>query len=63
MKTLKLTVAQALIKFLANQYVRRDDQEMPFFKGCFGIFGHGNVSGNWPGITAISRIPLLPNQE
>ncbi len=45
MKTLKLTVAQALIKFLGNQYVRRDDQEMPFFKGCFGIFGHGNVSG------------------
>src|SRR5438477_1067617 len=40
-----LTVAQAVIAFLKNQYVERDGSENPFFAGCFGIFGHGNVSG------------------
>src|SRR5881227_2779096 len=40
-----LTVAQAVIAFLKNQYVERDGSETPFFAGCFGIFGHGNVSG------------------
>ena len=43
--TKKLTVAQALILFLKNQYVVRDGIENPFFAGCFGIFGHGNVVG------------------
>ena len=43
--TKKLTVAQALILFLKNQYVDRDGVENPFFAGCFGIFGHGNVVG------------------
>ncbi|MBN8859557.1 MAG: 3D-(3,5/4)-trihydroxycyclohexane-1,2-dione acylhydrolase (decyclizing) [Sphingobacteriales bacterium] len=41
----KLTVAQATIAFLKNQYVERDGVEQPFFAGCFGIFGHGNVAG------------------
>jgi len=41
--TKKLTVAQATIEFLKNQYVRRDNIENKFFAGCFGIFGHGNV--------------------
>ncbi len=45
MKTQKLTVAQALIKFLKNQHVSVDGKETPFFAGCFGIFGHGNVAG------------------
>src|SRR5437588_7658273 len=40
-----LTVAQAVIAFLKNQYVERDGSEQPFFAGCFGIFGHGNVAG------------------
>src|SRR2546421_12641150 len=43
--TRRLTVAQALITFLKNQYVERDGSENAFFAGCFGIFGHGNVSG------------------
>jgi 3D-(3,5/4)-trihydroxycyclohexane-1,2-dione acylhydrolase (decyclizing) len=43
--TQRLTMAQALIAFLKNQYVERDGHEQPFFAGCFGIFGHGNVSG------------------
>jgi 3D-(3,5/4)-trihydroxycyclohexane-1,2-dione acylhydrolase (decyclizing) len=43
--TVRLTVAQATIRFLANQYVERDGERAKFFAGCFGIFGHGNVAG------------------
>lgn len=45
MKKLRLTMAQAVIRFLKVQHVRRDDEQHPFFGGCFGIFGHGNVAG------------------
>ena len=45
MGTVRLTTAQALVRFLANQYVERDGEEGRFFAGCFGIFGHGNVAG------------------
>ena len=41
----RLTMAQAIIAFLKNQYVERDGVEQPFFAGCFGIFGHGNIAG------------------
>ena len=43
--TVRLTAAQALIRFLSAQYVERDGIEQRFFGGCFGIFGHGNVAG------------------
>src|SRR6266480_2440332 len=43
--TKRLTMAQAVIAFLKNQYVERDGREQPFFAGCFGIFGHGNIAG------------------
>jgi len=43
--TLRLTMAQALISFLKNQYAERDGKEQRFFEGCLGIFGHGNVAG------------------
>src|SRR5882724_4097937 len=42
---MRLTAAQALVRFLAQQYVERDSVEHRFFGGCFGIFGHGNVAG------------------
>jgi 3D-(3,5/4)-trihydroxycyclohexane-1,2-dione acylhydrolase (decyclizing) len=45
MKTIRLTMAQALLRFLDNQYVSVDGQEMKFVKGVMGIFGHGNVTG------------------
>jgi 3D-(3,5/4)-trihydroxycyclohexane-1,2-dione acylhydrolase (decyclizing) len=45
MSTVRLTAAQALVRFLANQYVERDGLEQRFFAGVFGIFGHGNVAG------------------
>ena len=44
-QTERLTMAQALVRFLKNQYVERDGAENPFFAGCFGIFGHGIVAG------------------
>jgi len=43
--TQRMTMAQAVIAFLKNQYVERDGQEQAFFAGCFGIFGHGNIAG------------------
>jgi 3D-(3,5/4)-trihydroxycyclohexane-1,2-dione acylhydrolase (decyclizing) len=42
---MRLTVAQATVRFLANQYSERDGVEHKLFEGCFGIFGHGNVAG------------------
>jgi len=50
MKTKKITVGQATIEFLKNQYVERDGVEQPFFAGCLGIFGHGNVAGIGQGL-------------
>lgn len=44
-QTERLTLAQALVKYLINQHVERDGARQPFFAGMFGIFGHGNVSG------------------
>jgi 3D-(3,5/4)-trihydroxycyclohexane-1,2-dione acylhydrolase (decyclizing) len=43
--TVRLTVAQALVRFLGVQYSERDGQRQKLFAGCFGIFGHGNVAG------------------
>jgi 3D-(3,5/4)-trihydroxycyclohexane-1,2-dione acylhydrolase (decyclizing) len=43
--SVRLTVAQATIRFLANQYIEHDGERTKFFAGCFGIFGHGNVAG------------------
>ena len=45
MKASRLTMAQALVRFLSAQRVERDGRENRFFEGCFGIFGHGNVTG------------------
>jgi 3D-(3,5/4)-trihydroxycyclohexane-1,2-dione acylhydrolase (decyclizing) len=44
-QTVNLTVAQAMVRFLAAQYSERDGLEQKLFAGCFGIFGHGNVAG------------------
>ena len=45
MKTVRLTAAQACIRYLANQFVEIDGQEVPYFAGVWAIFGHGNVAG------------------
>ncbi len=41
----RLTMAQAIVAFLKNQYSLRDGNRARIFEGCFGIFGHGNVAG------------------
>lgn len=42
---IRLTVAQALVRFLIAQHTERDGQSRRLFAGCFGIFGHGNLAG------------------
>ena len=53
----RLTTAQAIVRFLENQYVVRDGVEYRFFEGCFGIFGHGNVAGMGQ---ALEQYPSFP---
>ncbi len=55
--TTRLTVAQAIVKFLKNQYSERDGVEHRLFEGCLGIFGHGNVAGMGQ---ALEQDPGLP---
>lgn len=45
MKTIRMTMAQALVKFLDNQYIDIDGVEHKYVRGVMGIFGHGNVVG------------------
>ncbi len=45
METVRLTVGQAIVRFMAQQYVERDGREQRFIAGVWGIFGHGNVAG------------------
>ena len=44
METVRLTMAQAIVKWLLNQHTVVDGEEVPIFAGAFGIFGHGNVT-------------------
>ncbi|MGO7540705.1 3D-(3,5/4)-trihydroxycyclohexane-1,2-dione acylhydrolase (decyclizing) [Rhizobium ruizarguesonis] len=43
-KTVRLTMAQALVRYLCNQFTEIDGERHPLFAGVFGIFGHGNVT-------------------
>ena len=45
MKTIRLTMAQAVVKYLSAQHIKIDDEVQPIFAGVFAIFGHGNVAG------------------
>ena len=45
MKTIRLTMSQALVKYLSAQNIKIDDEIQPIFAGVFAIFGHGNVAG------------------
>src|SRR5215471_12484288 len=53
----RLTMAQAVIAFLKNQYSEREGKERRFFEACLGIFGHGNVAGIGQ---ALAQEPGLP---
>ncbi len=45
MKSIRLTMSQALVKFLNAQFIEFDGKKTPFVQGVFTIFGHGNVVG------------------
>lgn len=55
MKTIRLTMAQALVRFLENQFVAYDDIEQPFVRGVFMLPGHGNVVGLGQALTQERR--------
>ncbi len=59
MKTRILTMGQALLAFLKNQYVQRDGKETPFFAGAGGIFGHGFVAGFGQALHQDSEFPYV----
>lgn len=60
MKTVRLTAAQALVRFLAAQMTEVDGQEVPLFAGVFAIFGHGNVAGLGEALYAVrDRLPTF----
>jgi len=56
MATLRLTLADAIVRFLAAQRVATDRGEEPLFGGVFAIFGHGNVAGLGPALHAQRRV-------
>ena len=59
--TVRLTVAQALVRFLAVQQVERDGVRERFFAGCLGVFGHGNVAGMGEALLAHrDELPYVP---
>jgi 3D-(3,5/4)-trihydroxycyclohexane-1,2-dione acylhydrolase (decyclizing) len=60
-QTETLTVAQALVRFLAVQHIERDGRRERFFAGCLGIFGHGNVAGLGQALAQYEdRLPYHP---
>src|SRR5947209_6238159 len=60
----RLTMAQALVAFLAVQQVERDGVRAPLFAGCLGIFGHGNVAGLGQALQQDGRLRfVLPRNE
>ena len=63
--TTRLTVAQAIVAFLKNQYSERDGRQHRLFEGCLGIFGHGNVAGIGQALEQDSGLPyyLFRNEQ
>ena len=61
----RMTVAQAIVAYLRNQYSRRDSKEHQFIQGCFGIFGHGNVAGMGQALEQDTQLPyyLARNEQ
>ncbi|MFN6955261.1 MAG: 3D-(3,5/4)-trihydroxycyclohexane-1,2-dione acylhydrolase (decyclizing) [Acetobacteraceae bacterium] len=60
MATIRLTAAEAAIRFLAAQRTELEGRTVPLFGGAFAIFGHGNVAGLGPALHAAGRaLPTL----
>ena len=60
MSTIRLTVGQAIVRFLAEQYVERDGVEQRFIAGVWGIFGHGNVAGLGQALEELGESSNMP---
>jgi 3D-(3,5/4)-trihydroxycyclohexane-1,2-dione acylhydrolase (decyclizing) len=63
MTTIRATMAQALVRFLAAQKVERDGVTQPFFAGVWGIFGHGNVTGLGQALEETGALPFYRPQN
>ena len=58
-RVLRLTTAQALVRYLSVQYSERDGKQQRFIPGVYGIFGHGNVAGLGQALDALVADSLL----
>jgi 3D-(3,5/4)-trihydroxycyclohexane-1,2-dione acylhydrolase (decyclizing) len=56
----RLTTGQAIVRFMARQFIERDGVESRFIGGIWGIFGHGNVAGLGQGIVEFGAAEGLP---
>ncbi len=64
MSTVRLTMAQALVRYLCSQFIDIDGQREPLFAGVFGIFGHGNVTCLAEALAAVQdRLPTWRGQN
>ena len=67
MSTIRLTAAQALVRYLASQHGELDGRDVPLFAGVWAIFGHGNVAALGEALHAwrevLPRLPALAGQE
>ena len=63
-RTFRLTMAQAIVRYLVNQYTEIDGARVPLFAGAFGIFGHGNVTCLAEALEAVQdRLPTWRGQN
>ncbi len=63
-RAVRLTMAQALVRYLTCQYTEIDGEEVPLFAGVFGIFGHGNVTCLSEALEAVrDRLPTWRGQN
>ncbi len=60
MSTVRLTVGQAIVRFMAEQYVERDGAQQRFIAGIWGIFGHGNVAGLGQALEELGEACAMP---
>lgn len=60
MGTVRLTVGQAIVRFMARQFVERDGHQERFIAGVWGIFGHGNVAGLGQALEELGDAEAMP---
>src|SRR5580704_15594409 len=56
MTSVRLTAAQATVRYLSAQQIELDDAEVPFFAAVWAIFGHGNVAGLGEALYAVREV-------